>query len=111
MNYKSKCVQFPFSKLPDKLLSGIDYTKDPTTKFEVDKEKHEIRKRTIKVNGEDSNDVNLSGDTTVQEKNITYPTDDKLYKKIIKKCRAIADEEQIELRQSYTQTIKKLSNI
>ena len=53
VNYKSKCVQFPFSKLPDKLLSGIDYTKDPTTKFEVDKEKHEIRKRTIKVNGED----------------------------------------------------------
>jgi hypothetical protein len=53
VNYKSKCVQFPFSKLPDGLLSGIDYTKDPTTKFEVDKEKHEIRKRTLKVNGED----------------------------------------------------------
>jgi hypothetical protein len=53
VNYKNKCVQFPFSKLPDKLISGIDYTKDPTTKFEVDKEKHEIRKRTIKVNGKD----------------------------------------------------------
>jgi hypothetical protein len=25
-----------------------------------------------------------SVDTTVQEKNITYPTDDKLYKKVIK---------------------------
>jgi hypothetical protein len=53
VNYKSKCVQFPFSKLPDKLLSGIDYTKDPTTKFEVDKAKHEIHKRTLNVNGED----------------------------------------------------------
>ena len=49
----------------------------------------------------------LSVDTTVQEKNITYPTDDKLYKKIIKKCWAIADKEAVDLRQSYTQTVKK----
>ena len=68
-----------------------------------------IFKESIKVNGDDSNDANLSGDTTVQEKNITYPTDDKLYKKIIKECRVIADNEQIELRQSYTQTVKRLS--
>jgi transposase, IS5 family len=70
-----------------------------------------IFKESIRVNGDDANDDNLSGDTTVQEKNITYPTDDKLYKKIIKECRTIADEEQIELRQSYTQTVKKLSTI
>ena len=69
-----------------------------------------IFKESIKVNGDDANDDNLSGDTTIQEKNITYPTDDKLYKKIIKECQSIAKEEQIELRQSYTQTIKKLSN-
>ena len=43
-----------------------------------------IFKESIKVNGDDSDDDNLSIDTTVQEKNITYPTDDKLYKKIIK---------------------------
>jgi transposase, IS5 family len=43
-----------------------------------------IFKESIRVNGDDSNDDNLSIDTTVQEKNITYPTDDKLYKKIIK---------------------------
>jgi transposase, IS5 family len=70
-----------------------------------------IFKESILVNGDDANDDNLSGDTTVQEKNITYPTDDKLYKKIIKECRTIAQDEQIELRQSYTQTIKKLSTI
>jgi transposase, IS5 family len=70
-----------------------------------------IFKESIIVNGQDANDKRLSGDTTIQEKNITYPTDDKLYKKIIKECRAIADEEQIELRQSYTQTVKKLSTI
>jgi IS5 family transposase len=70
-----------------------------------------IFKESIKVNGDDANDDNLSGDTTVQEKNITYPTDDKLYKKIINQCRVIANDEQVELRQSYTQTVKKLSTI
>lgn len=70
-----------------------------------------IFKESIKVNGDDANDDHLSGDTTIQEKNITYPTDDKLYKKIIKECRSIAENEQIELRQSYTQTVKKLSTI
>ena len=53
----------------------------------------------------------VSVDTTVQEKNITYPTDDKLYKKIIKKCWIIADEESIDLRQSYTRVVKQLSNL
>ena len=70
-----------------------------------------ILKESIRVNGKDSNDETLSGDTTVQEKNITYPTDDKLYKKIIDKCRTIAQKEQIELRQSYRHTVKKLSVI
>jgi transposase, IS5 family len=50
----------------------------------------------------------LSTDTTVQEKNITYPTDNKLHRKIIKKCIAIADMEGIDLRQRYTRTVKKL---
>lgn len=50
----------------------------------------------------------VSVDTTVQEKNITYPTDDKQYKKIIKKCWKIAEKEGINLRQSYTRTFKKL---
>ncbi len=70
-----------------------------------------ILKESIRVNGDDANDDHLSGDTTVQEKNITYPTDDKLYKKIISKCRSIAEKEGIELRQSYIFTVKKLSTI
>ena len=53
----------------------------------------------------------MSVDTTVQEKNITYPTDDKLYKKVIKKCWLIAGKESIDLRQTYTRTVKKLSNV
>ena len=48
-------------------------------------------------------------DTTVQEKNITYPTDGKLYKKVISQCRQIADQEGIVLRRSYTRELKALS--
>ncbi|MCK4360218.1 MAG: IS5 family transposase [Bacteroidales bacterium] len=47
-------------------------------------------------------------DTTVQEKNITFPTDTKLQKKIIEKCRKIADNEGIILRQSYKRILKQL---
>jgi len=68
-----------------------------------------IFKESIRINGKDGQKDILSADTTVQEKNITFPTDDKLYKKIINKCQDIAQKENIELRQSYTQTVKKLS--
>jgi IS5 family transposase len=47
-------------------------------------------------------------DTTVQEKNITFPTDVKLQKKIIGKCRKIAVKEKIQLRQSYKRELKQL---
>ena len=46
-----------------------------------------ILKESIRVNEPDDKSNYgevVSIDTTVQEKNITYPTDDKLYKKIIK---------------------------
>jgi IS5 family transposase len=47
-------------------------------------------------------------DTTVQEKNITYPTDVKLQKKIIEKCRKIAEKKGIQLRQTYNRELKQL---
>jgi transposase, IS5 family len=47
-------------------------------------------------------------DTTVQEKNITFPTDTKLQKKIIEKCWGIAETEGIQLRQSYRRILKQL---
>ena len=68
-----------------------------------------ILKESIRINGKDGEDDNLSGDTTIQEKNITFPTDDKLYKKIINKCHKISEKENVQLRQSYTSVLKKLS--
>jgi IS5 family transposase len=68
-----------------------------------------ILKESIRVNGDDAGDPHVSVDTTVQEKNITFPTDDKLYKKIIHKCWGIAESEGLTLRQSYSRTLKKLS--
>lgn len=68
-----------------------------------------ILKESIRINGEDANDDNVNVDTTVQEKNITFPTDAKLHKKIINKCKKIAQEEQLPVRQTYTRTLKKLS--
>jgi IS5 family transposase len=67
-----------------------------------------IFKESIRINGKDGRQQEATTDTTVQEKNITYPTDNKLHRKIIKKCIAIADEQGIELRQSYTRILKKL---
>jgi IS5 family transposase len=68
-----------------------------------------ILKESIRVNGKDALAPNVNADTTVQEKNITYPTDAKLHKKIIQKCKDIAQKEGIELRQSYSRTLKKLT--
>jgi IS5 family transposase len=67
-----------------------------------------IFKESIRINGKDGREQEATTDTTVQEKNITYPTDNKLHRKIIKKCIAIADDEGLELRQSYTRTLKRL---
>jgi IS5 family transposase len=67
-----------------------------------------ILKESIRINGDDSNDDQVSIDTTVQEKNITFPTDAKLHRKIIKKCLAISKKQQLSVRQTYTRTLKKL---
>lgn len=58
--------------------------------------KKDLRKRDVLV------------DTTVQEKNITSPTDAKLFVKIIQRSNKIAKKEGIVLRQSYKRTTKQL---
>ena len=47
-------------------------------------------------------------DSTAQEKNITFPTDAKLRKKVIDKCNKIAKKEKIVQRQTYKRVSKKL---
>jgi len=66
-----------------------------------------IFQESIRVNGDDSNDKHVTTDTTVQEKNITFPTDAGLHRKIIRKCQQISETEQLPVRQSYTRTLKK----
>jgi transposase, IS5 family len=68
-----------------------------------------VLQESICIQGKDGKEDEATTDTTVQEKNITFPTDSKLHKKIIAKCKALAEKENIELRQSYTRTLQKLS--
>jgi len=68
-----------------------------------------ILKESIRVNGKDAQKRDVVVDTTVQEKNITFPTDAKLHRKIIKKCRKIAEHENVDVRQSYTRELKRLA--
>ncbi len=67
-----------------------------------------IFKLSIDLHGKSSLEKEVVIDTTVQEKNITYPTDVKLHKKIIDKCVKISNSENIVLRQSYKRISKQL---
>jgi len=67
-----------------------------------------IFKASIKIHGNKAEEAVIVADTTVQEKNITYPTDTKLHLKIINKCLMIANKYNLKLRQSYKRTIKRL---
>jgi IS5 family transposase len=67
-----------------------------------------IFKESIRVNGDDGDEPHVNVDTTVQSKNVTFPTDSKLQKKVIKKCLDIAKKEELQLRQTYTRTLKRL---
>lgn len=49
-------------------------------------------------------------DTTVQEKNITFPTDRKLIEKVIEHCKRIAKTEEITMKRTYGREIKKLKH-
>lgn len=67
-----------------------------------------LLKLSVDLFGKEAKEKEVLIDTTVQEKNITFPTDTKLHKKIIDKCNTIAKAENIQLRQSYKRTVKQL---
>ena len=68
-----------------------------------------ILSESIRVNDDKSDDDHHATafiDSTVQEKNVTYPTDAKLHKKIIGKVLKIVKELNLLMRQSYTFVLK-----
>ena len=75
-----------------------------------DKKKEEEDKKNKKDGRGRKNDEDQTAfiDSTVQEKNITYPTDSKLINKIIDYCHKVAKAEGTKVRQSYTREVKEL---
>src|SRR6218665_2014902 len=67
-----------------------------------------IFRESVRLNGEDVKEESIKADTAAQGKNIMFPTDAKLRRKIIKKCQAISKKEGLPVRQSYTRTLKDL---
>ena len=68
-----------------------------------------ILKESIRVN-DDHDDIERSFiDSTVQEKNITFPTDAKLTRKVIDRCLKINAKLGLPMRQSYKRKVKELA--
>lgn len=63
---------------------------------------------TIKLHGEGAKEKEVVVDTTVQEKNITFPTDTKLAAKIVRGGVKMARRHGVKLRQSFERTVPKL---
>ena len=66
----------------------------------------EIFAMSVALHGKDAQEKQVIVDTTVQEKNVTYPTDGKLAIKMIHHLHKIAKEEKIQLRRTYVKEIK-----
>ena len=70
-----------------------------------------IFQESIRVNNEEDDDHHHDTafiDSTVQAKNITFPSDAKLHKKIVRKVPEIVHKSDLPLRQSYTFVLKRI---
>jgi IS5 family transposase len=66
-----------------------------------------ILKVTARLHGERAQETEVVVDTTVQEKNITHPTDTKLAHKIIRRCWKVADRNGVKLRRRYRKAVRQ----
>jgi len=67
-----------------------------------------IFKLSVEIHGEAAEEEHVIIDSTVQESNLTFPTDGKLALKIIIHLMRIAKKEKIKLRRSFVKELKKL---
>jgi len=70
-----------------------------------------IFQASIVLHGKRSLESEVVIDTTVQEKNITFPTDTKLRVRVMSRCWKLAAEEGLHLRRSYRREVKKTLRI
>ena len=65
-----------------------------------------LLKVSAQMHGDKAQEPEVVVDTTVQEKNITYPTDSKLAHKIIVRCWKLADRHGVKLRRRYRKAVR-----
>jgi IS5 family transposase len=70
-----------------------------------------IFQASVGIHGKKALEREVVIDTTVQEKNITFPTDNKLRLKVITRCWKLALQENIRLRRSYRRELKKVLRV
>jgi transposase, IS5 family len=62
---------------------------------------------TVRLHGDQAQEKEVVVDTTVQEKNITHPTDTKLAHKIIRRCWKLADGNGVKLRRRSRKAVRQ----
>ncbi len=66
-----------------------------------------LLKQSIIIHGDDAKEKSVIIDTTVQEKDTSFPTDAKLYQDVMKGCWRIAKKNDIKLHQSFRFLLKQ----
>lgn len=61
---------------------------------------------TVQLHGAAAREKEVVVDTTVQEKNVTHPTDTKLAQKIVRRCWKLADRHGVKLRRRYRKAVR-----